>query len=123
MHVSVLYVIRRNYEVAVFGTVNLALFMAGAAILVPLTGLSGYGWAEIAALPSYLILHRFIYRAVGRPTYGISAVWWIGTALGLFSRQLGAWAIAMPFIALLWPASVRRLRTIAIEVLGLGRDG
>ncbi len=121
MHASVLYVLRRNYEVAVFSVVGVALFMAGAAISIPLTGLSGYGWAEMAALPSYLFFHRFICRAVGRPAYRISAIWWIGTALGLFSHQLGSWTIAMPFIALLWPASLRRLRTIATEVLGLGR--
>jgi PST family polysaccharide transporter len=121
LHASVLYVKRRNYDVALFNLVNVVIFATGLEIFIPLTGLSGYGWAEMGALASYFLLHRFIRRAVGNPAYKISAIWWVGTALGLFSSRLGTWAIVMPFIALLWPASLQRLRTILGEVLVLGR--
>jgi PST family polysaccharide transporter len=30
--------------------------------------------------------------------------------VGLFWRELGAWAIAVPFLALLYPISLRRLQ-------------
>ena len=79
----------------------------------------GYGWAELVAFASFVVIHRFICNAVGRPSYGVSAVWLTGAAIGLFSRQLGSWAIGMPFLALLWPASLRRLRAIASEVLAV----
>jgi len=121
LHASVLYVKQRNYDVALTNLVNVALFATGFAVFIPLTGLSGYGWAEMGALASYFLPHRFICRAVGRPAYRVSAIWWIGTALGLFSHQLGSWTMAMPFIALMWPESLRRLRTILDGVLGLAR--
>jgi O-antigen/teichoic acid export membrane protein len=119
MHASVLFVLQRNYQVAQFNIFNVALFATGVAVFVPLIGFAGYGWAEISAFPSYFLLHHFISRAVGCPSYRVSAIWWAGTLLGLFSRQLGSWAIAMPFVALLWPDSLRRLRAIFVSVRGV----
>jgi O-antigen/teichoic acid export membrane protein len=121
LHASVLYVKQRNHDVAVFNLANVFIFAAGLVIFIPLAGLSGYGWAEMGALASYFLLHHFICRAVGHPSYKISAIWWAGTALGLFSSRLGSWTIVMPFIALIWPASLQRLRTILREVLALAR--
>jgi O-antigen/teichoic acid export membrane protein len=122
LQVSVLYLKRRNYDAALYNLVNVLLFSAGVASFIPLIGLSGYGWAEIGAMPSYFLLHSIICRVVGRPDYRISAIWWSGAALGLFSHQLGSWTIATPFIALMWPESLRRLRSILNGVLGLARS-
>jgi O-antigen/teichoic acid export membrane protein len=122
LHASVLYVKQRSYDVGIFNLVNVFIFAAGLVIFIPLTGLSGYGWAEMGALASYFLLHRFICRAVGHPSYKISAIWWAGTALGLFSSRLGSWTIVMPFIALIWPASLQRLRTMLREMLALAHS-
>jgi O-antigen/teichoic acid export membrane protein len=122
LHASVLYVKQRNSDVAIFNIVNVFIFAAGLVIFIPLTGLSGYGWAEMAALASYFLLHRFICRAIGHPSYKISGIWWAGTALGLFSSRLGFWTIVVPFLALMWPASLQRLRTILREMLTLARS-
>jgi O-antigen/teichoic acid export membrane protein len=109
MHSSALAVFRKNYETTFFHTVHILLFMTGAAICVPSLGLVGYGWGEMLALAGYLVLHRLTSRVVDAIDYRVVAVWWIGVTLGLFWHQLGLWAMAMPFISLLWPDSVRRL--------------
>jgi PST family polysaccharide transporter len=112
MHSSVLAVFQRNYENWAFCFTHVILFAAGAAVCVPLTGLIGYGWGEMFALASYYVVHRFAIVVVGSISYRIAAVWWVGIVLGLFWRELGLWAMAMPFIALMWPESVRHLRTL-----------
>jgi PST family polysaccharide transporter len=117
IHLSALYVLGRNYNAAVHAVINSMLFMLGAFIFISWNGPAGYGWAELVACASFVAMHRFTRNAVGCPSYGVSTIWWVGTAIGLFSRQLGSWAIAMPFLALLWPTSLRRLKAIASEVL------
>jgi O-antigen/teichoic acid export membrane protein len=116
MHSSVLAVFQKNYENATFCGIHVILFAAGAVICVPLTGLVGYGWGEMLALASYYVLHRFAIVVVGSIRYRIAAVWWVGAVLGLFWREIGLWAMAMPFIALMWPESIRHLRTLYYSV-------
>ena len=116
MHSSVLAVFQRNYGNATFCGVHVVLFAAGAVICVPLTGLVGYGWGEMLALASYYVVHRFAVVVVGSISYRIAAVWWVGAVLGLFWREIGLWAMAMPFIALMWPESIRNLRTLYYSV-------
>ena len=112
MHSSVLAVFRKNYENAAFCLVHFIMFSAGTAICVSLAGLIGYGWGEMLALPSYYLLYHQAIGIVGMISYRIAAVWWVGTVLGLFWHQLGVWAVAMPYIALGWPASIRQLRDL-----------
>ena len=112
MHSSLLAVFRKNYETVFFCVVHIVLFAVGAAICVPAMGLVGYGWGEMIALPSYYILHYLASGVVGSINYRITAIWWVGTVLGLFWHQLGMWAIATPFVAVLWPESVRQLRDL-----------
>jgi O-antigen/teichoic acid export membrane protein len=109
MHSSSLFVLRRNWSVSAFHAAHVALFAGTAWFLVPKLGIVGYGWAEVAALLSYAVIHIGTERAVGSPDYRIAALWWAGLALGLFWRELGIWCIAAPFAALLWPTSVRQL--------------
>ena len=109
MHSSVLAVFRKNYETTLFHIVHIVLFITASALCVPSMGLVGYGWGEIVALAAYGVLHRITSGVVGSINYRIVAIWWFGSVLGLFWHQLGWWAIAMPFVALLWPDSVRKL--------------
>jgi len=112
MHSSVLAVFRKNYETTFFCIIHIIMFAGGAAICVQYVGLAGYGWGEMIALASYYVLHYLAVGIVGSINYRVAAIWWGGTVLGLFWHQLGVWAIAMPFVALLWPESVRRLRNL-----------
>lgn len=86
------------------------LFAGAAWIFVDRFGIVGYGYAEMAALLSYPVVHWSVQRTVGSPNYGISALWWAGIAIGLFWRQLGLWDIAVPILALICPPSYRQLR-------------
>ncbi len=113
IHVAALSVLDRNMPLAVYHTLHVAILATVAAIAVPLLGLRGYGLAEVATLPAYLLLHIQLVRAVGSPNYGLTALWWAGVATGLFWRDLGWWAIAVPFATLSVPASRRYVRELA----------
>ncbi|HEY4044238.1 MAG TPA: oligosaccharide flippase family protein [Rhodopila sp.] len=112
LHASILYVLHRNRAVACFHIAHIVLFAGAASALVDRFGLVGYGYAELAGLLSYPILHRSVHRAIGSLDYRISTLWWVGIAIGLFWRQLGPWAIAPPVAALLCPPSLRQLHTL-----------
>ncbi|WP_082487313.1 oligosaccharide flippase family protein [Methylobacterium sp. Leaf89] len=117
MHTATLSVLNRNWPLAGYHVVHVALFAGVAAIAVPLYGLRGYGFGEVATLPAYAILHLILARTVGTPDYRLTALWWGAAAIGLFWRELGPWAIAAPFLALLLPPSLRRLRSLGAPLL------
>lgn len=110
IHSSILYVLHRNWAVSWFHIVHIALLAGAAWVFVDRFGMVGYGYAEMAALLSYPVIHRSVRQAVGSPHYGISALWWAGIAIGLFWRQLGLWDLAVPVMALLCPPSIRQLK-------------
>ena len=109
LHSSMLFVLRRNGLVAVFHAVYVTLLFTSAAYFLPRYGLVGVGYAEIAAIASYAVIHVFIVRALGRPNYTIAAAWAGATGLLLFSQQLG-WITSVGVIAAaLWPRTWRTL--------------
>jgi O-antigen/teichoic acid export membrane protein len=110
MHSALLSLVNRNVDMVIFGACHMVLFAGTAALAVPAFGMVGYGYGEIATLPAYFLMHLFVSRAVGAPDYRLTGLWWSAAAVGLFWRQIGYWAIAVPFIALALPASVTRLR-------------
>ncbi len=109
-HSSVLYVLRKNWDVSRFHIIHIVLFAGAAAMCVWRWGIVGYGYGEMAALLSYAAIHYPVRRAVGAPDYGISALWWLSLAIGLFWRDLGDWAITAPIPGLLCPPSLRILK-------------
>jgi O-antigen/teichoic acid export membrane protein len=105
LHSSVLYLLRRNLQVTWFHCVYILLFAGSAALLVPRIGFPGYGWAEVAALPSYLIIHWFLVRAIGKPSYRVAALWYSTTACILLLsfagepiRYLGFLLLGLPLL-------------------------
>jgi PST family polysaccharide transporter len=80
LHCSVLYLRSENLQVAAFHVVHIILFAGSAAILVPHIGFIGYGWAELAALLSYPVLHSFLARQVESPSYKVAALWFATTS-------------------------------------------
>lgn len=121
MHSSALSVLERNGAVALFNFVHVAIFAAVALAMVPRIGIMGYGWGEVAALVSYALLHALVARVVGNPDYQVAAIWFLGVVVGLFWRELGPWAIAVPFLALAMPPSLRQLAQFYTEFTSRGR--
>ena len=120
IHSSILFVLHRLWAVSWFHIVHIVLLAGAAWFAVGRWGIIGYGYAEMAALLSYPVIHRSVRQAIGSPDYGISALWWAGIAIGLFWRDLGLWDIAVPIVALLCPPSLRQLK-IFYAMLTKGR--
>jgi O-antigen/teichoic acid export membrane protein len=115
VHSATLSVINRNRGLAVYHTISVSIFATVAYFAVAKFGIVGYGYAEVATVPAYYAMHLVLARAIGSPDYRLTAIWWAGAAIGLF-WGFGLWLIAVPFLALLMPASLRKLR-------GYYRDG
>jgi O-antigen/teichoic acid export membrane protein len=116
LHSSALYVLRRNGQVAVFHLVHIILFAGAAFLLVRRLGWIGYGWAELAALPSYVVLHIYTATEVEGLHYRLALLLALGAGLALFGSQLG-WPAWLGLAALaLWPetwrVSVRYLKEL-----------
>jgi len=103
LHSSVLYLLRRNWSVTAFHSVHVIVFAGTAAVLVPRLGILGYGYAEIATLGSYLLLHYFIQQQIGSPSYGIGAIWCGTATCVLILSALGAPALYFAPAVLLIP--------------------
>lgn len=89
MHASVLYVLRRNLDVALFHGVYVLLFAGGALLLVPRLGLLGFGLGQVIAAASHLVLHARVYRLFSF-SYARALPWLLGFAPPLF-------AVFLPF--------------------------
>ena len=109
LHSSVLQIYRRNWDVAIFNAVLMAILFGASLVLVPRIGFIGYGWAEVLTLPAYLLIHAFLTRQVGRPDYTVSLVWTLGLALLMLSPWLGWPALAAGGAVLVWPTTWRSL--------------
>lgn len=103
LHSSALYVLKKNLEVAIFHVVHIILFAGCAFLLIPRIGFMGYGWAEVAALSSYVVIHFYLKRELGSPAYLLSGVWYVAFALALFAHTLGWWAALGLVGVALWP--------------------
>jgi PST family polysaccharide transporter len=110
LHASSLYVIRRNWDVALFHIVHMALFAGAAYCLISTVGLKGYGLAEIVALPSYAVLNANVRRAIGAISYRHVLPWYGLFVLSLSLYSAGLWICAIPLLALAWPPTRQRLR-------------
>ena len=75
LHTSVLYLLGKNMRVTWFNLVHVAVFGITALLLVPRIGMVGYGWAEVSTLASYILLHLYISKEVGRPNYITAFIW------------------------------------------------
>ena len=63
LYSSALYIIGKNHAVSLFHSVHLLLFLSSAFIFLSWTGsITGYGWAEVAALLSYILI-RYAFRS------------------------------------------------------------
>jgi O-antigen/teichoic acid export membrane protein len=108
LHSATLSVINRNRGLALYHLISVAIFATTAYFAVPKFGILGYGYAELATIPAYTVMHMVLARAIGSPDYRLAMLWWCGAAIGLFWK-FGMWAIGAPFLALATPMSARKL--------------
>lgn len=109
LHSSALYVFQRNWDVAKFHIVHLVLFGVGAYFLISVFGLVGYGFAELVALPSYVVLHLTVRRLIGTPDYSRVAPWYFCLVLVLLLRPISLWVSFLALAPLVWPGNRQRL--------------
>lgn len=102
LHASTLFVLRRNWDVARFHIIHIALFATAALILVPRFGIVGYGFSELMATPSYYVLHRSIRDAIGSPRYGNAFVWLASLSIPLLLTHLSYVALLAAALPFLW---------------------
>ena len=116
LHSSALYVLQKNWQVTMFHLVHIVLFAGSALLLVRYIGVRGYGWAEIVALPSYVVIHACVAVYIGRPRYAHAGIWFTAWAIPLFGWQfLGPWTMISIVAPLIWPPTRRNLlRTVAM---------
>jgi PST family polysaccharide transporter len=98
LHSSTLYAIGHNRQVAKLNLCYVGVLWLVAAIALQTLGLWGYGIAEIAALPSFFVIHRSLSKTFGSPDYS-NALWIvIATLIPLYGSIFLA---PMPAIGLL----------------------
>jgi PST family polysaccharide transporter len=117
LHSSALYVLRRNGRVAIFYLAHVLLFGGAAFFFVRRLGWIGYGWAEIAALSSYAVIHLYTAAEVRGLDYGLALPISLATGLALFVYQIG-WPAVLGLVALAaWPQTWRVLGRYTREIL------
>lgn len=109
LHSSALYVLQRNWEVTIFHAAHIIIFFFFNLLLLPKLGLVGYGFAEVIAVLSYIVIHIYLVKFVGKPDYSLAFLWWAAFALSLFVNQLGWWAMTGILIVSLLPITHQRL--------------
>lgn len=103
---SALYVLRRNWDVAVFHAFYLAAFALGAIGFITLGfGIRSIGLAEFIALPTYIVLARAGHASFGRTIAPPLALWWLASCAALFWRELGWPFLLSPIVPLLVPST------------------
>lgn len=108
-HSALFSAIDKNLDLAAFTATHILLFAATTWVTIRVVGPIGYGYGELAGLLAYLVAHALVTRHIGSPNYRVTAIWWCGVAVGLFWKELGVWAIAVPFLALATPPSRKAL--------------
>ena len=117
LHASILYLLGRAWIVAVQRLTHSALFVGAAFFLVPHLGVIGYGWTDMVALPSYLLLLIWVLVYVGKPISAPAVIWYVAWVLPLFSWQLGHWTWVSAIVPFLWPTTRRELRRAVALVI------
>jgi len=102
LHVSALYVLRRNWQVALANFLHVVLFAGSAWLLVSSFNIQGYGLAEVVAAASYLAVHLFTTKYVGHINYVKTALWFCCCSAALFSYLVSWYLVFLVFVPLLW---------------------
>jgi PST family polysaccharide transporter len=119
--IVMLNVVGLTRQVAEFHLLYLVLFAATAIVLVPRAGPVGYAWSEMVALPTYIVLHLQTSRLIGRPAWMLAGLWSLAFVSLLFWQHIGWVSVVVPVAAILWPDTLRQLRTYLKYLGNVGR--
>ena len=79
---------------------------------VTLKGVTGYGWVEVMALPSYFLLHWWFRAIRGKTNYSPAAIWYLSCVICMFGWQLGPWTWLFFFVPFVVPSTLKNLRAL-----------
>ena len=107
---SALSVYGKNAEVTLFSIVHVLIFSSSAYVFTNLFGLIGYGYAELAAITSYVVIAWCFRRQVGSLSYFAVVRWYAFIVTALLLRPISIWFLIILCLAMIaWPANVRRI--------------
>jgi O-antigen/teichoic acid export membrane protein len=109
LHSSALYALQRNWEITLYHIIHIALFCVVGLLLIPRLGLIGYGWAEVATILSYGVIHTYLVRNISSPDYSFAGLLAVAFGLAMFPYQLGWWVVIGVVIAALLPNTQHKL--------------
>ena len=118
LHFAALHVAGRNVEAGAVHLLHAMLLMGAAELLAPRLGGLAYGWAEMAALAAYGVLHLLVRLRIGAVPVALGLAWAVAGAAALFAAQVGAWAWAGLPLVLLLPATRRVLAGWRHDLMG-----
>jgi O-antigen/teichoic acid export membrane protein len=118
LHSSVLYVLKKPWQVTAFHAAYVSVFAGFALLLVPQFKQIGYGMADAIAILTYGIIHLYLSRSIGSPDYRMALVWWAGFSLALFQATLGWWVAIGLFGVLIIPQTRQRVMGYITTVRG-----
>jgi len=109
LHSSALYALKRNWEITLYHIIHITLYAVAAFLLIPRLGLVGYGWAELATITSYAVIHLYLVKDLNSPNYYFPGILVIAFGLALFPYQLGWWVVGGLFVVLMLPNTRSKL--------------
>ncbi len=116
MHASILFVLRRNKEVALSYAVNVLLLFGVSLLLVPRLGLLGFGVGQVVALLGYVVVHVALARIMAF-SYRRVLPWLIGCIPPLFAVYVPLYwepTLWIPLVIVaLWPGQRRQIAEYA----------
>jgi PST family polysaccharide transporter len=123
LHASVLYMYRRAWRVASFHVLWVGVMFAASYVLVKQIGWLGYGWAELASIPTYFVLHRITSKVLGgSPRFAVPLGWAMAISLLMFFQTLGWWSLTGVGLLAIWPASWREIAMQSAHLQKLRRS-
>ena len=93
LHTTVLYILKKNLLVTWYNIVQVMLLTGAGLLFVPRLGFVGYGYAEVSALLSYVMLHMMFTEVVGSLSYTAPGIWYLTTVCVIILGALG-----LPFL-------------------------
>ncbi len=118
LHSSVLYVLKKPWQVTAFHAAYVSVFASFALVWVPPFKQIGYGMAGAIAIVTYGIIHLYLSRSIGSPDYRMALVWWAGFSVALFQATLGWWVAIVLFGVLLIPQTRQRVMGYVNSIRG-----
>lgn len=121
MHSTLLLSLGETVAVLRFRIANVVVFSTAAAVLVRAFGFAGFGWADVLAGTTAIVVHRSAARFVDF-RYHESIMWLVAFAPPLFVHQVDGPAAALLFVPCIVVLCLRRGRLALREAATMLRE-